>query len=60
MSEAASTSGLVDAALEVSAWECDLMRRMRAALEERDDDLALRLARELVGLERGAVDETSH
>jgi hypothetical protein len=59
MSESVSTSGLVDAALEISGWECDLLRRIRTAFEDGDDDLALQLARELVGLEEMG-DETSH
>lgn len=44
-------SGLLDVALEISAWECDLMRRIRAALEAGDNEEALRLTRQLVGLD---------
>jgi hypothetical protein len=60
MGDPLSATGLVDAALEVSAWECDLMRRIRIAFEEGDEDLALTLTKQLVGLEGETVDETSH
>lgn len=49
---------LVEAALEVSRWESALLRRIRAALEGGDDDLALRLTKHLVGLDDETGDRT--
>ena len=51
MDGAENISGLFDLALEISARESDLMRQMRAALIRDDTPEALRLARELVGLD---------
>jgi hypothetical protein len=41
---------LVDAALEIGRERHDILERMRAAFEKRDEAEALRLGRELCGL----------
>lgn len=44
-------AGLIDAALEIAAWQASLDERIREALEDGDEVLALSLVRELYGLE---------
>src|SRR5262249_42537515 len=46
-----SVDGILDAALEIAAKLADILHRMKAALLAGDDETALRLARELFGLE---------
>jgi len=46
-----SVDGILDAALEIAAKLADILHRMKAALLAGDDETALRLARELCGLE---------
>ncbi len=58
MGDPVSAAGLIDAALEISRWECDLLRRIRRAFEEGDHDLVLTLTKQLVGLEDETGDRT--
>jgi hypothetical protein len=43
--------GLVDAAIEIGHKRHDILKRMRSALENGDNAEALRLGRELCGIE---------
>jgi hypothetical protein len=43
--------GLLDAALEIGRQRLDILQRMKAAFERGDEAEALRLGRELCGLE---------
>jgi hypothetical protein len=49
--EKSDTSGMVDSALSISAWLTNLDREIKVALEDGDEEKALRLMRERYGLE---------
>jgi len=49
--EARNWAGLVEAAMEVGRKRHDILWRMRAAFKRNDEGEALRLGRELCGLE---------
>lgn len=51
-------AGTLDAAMQIGAAQREILRKMRAALQQGDNERALDLARELCGLE--ASGETSN
>jgi HEAT repeat protein len=51
LTDASGLAGLVDAAIEIARGRQETLQRLRAALEIRDNTTALRIARELCGLE---------
>jgi hypothetical protein len=51
MSQIPHFDGVFEAALEIAKNRCALMNALRAALHQCDDQTALRLARQLIGIE---------
>jgi hypothetical protein len=56
MSVVSNIDGVFEAALEVAKNRCVLMNALRAALDGKDDQTALRLARQLVGINEQQVE----
>ena len=55
-----SLTGLLDVALAIAAKRRDTLLRLRAALEQGDDVEALKLARELCGLNHEQESHRTH
>lgn len=52
MDRNSNLGGLLDAAMQIGATRREILRKMRAALQQGDDSEALKLARQLCGCEK--------